>query len=115
MVDRSFLINSVDVVSAGIISQYLPSKSSEWIFEVGRMQPQRGDLFVEMESKHNNSSVGATCCMSVGHALRLTKKQTGRSYGAQYLNSHEMLQTGCPYGAKEKPKTNLNLQVVGTA
>ena len=29
MVDRNFLINSVDVVSAGIISQYLPSNSSE--------------------------------------------------------------------------------------
>ena len=38
------------------------------------MRSRRGDLFVAMESKYRNSSVGAACCMPVLY-LRLAKKQ----------------------------------------
>ncbi len=80
-------------------------------------------LFVAMESKHRKSSIGAACCVPVGHVfahdkktratgtgalpswgsawcLRLAIKQTGRSCGAKSHNSPEMLQTGRPYGTE---------------
>ena len=38
------------------------------------IQPYMGDLFVAVKLKHRNSSVGAACCMPVGHVFVLGNK-----------------------------------------
>ena len=43
------------------------------------MQPHRGGLFVAMESKHHKSSVGAACCVLVGHVFAFDKKTNSRN------------------------------------